>query len=744
VLSHPGKIKMTYGIVDNKDDMKGEQATLARIKANIERSVLYWKPNAKRFHQFQRFTFKTALTTSDQSSLNAAQKPILEFNIINAPLSRQCGEFSKQEPSIEVSARAGKQVDPKVIEFIDGHLRYIFDEAKKHNVQYGAYRDSMSGGYSQLKYENEYESEMSFDQVIRVTKTYNPTMTGFDPNAKEVDKSDAEFYYEIFPMDREEFKRKYKDIPLDQLQFTKIDGMFNWSFRNQEQYVVILAHYYEKVRTSKDIVLLANNQTMIKKEYEKKLEKYIAEGHIEQPPEIIEERKADFVHIKRYTVMESKILEQKDTLYKHNNIVFVDGDSVVIQDEDNSNMEQFTKPYVYHAEGLQRLTNFTGQVIGNDFENMVMHKFMIAEEALPVQEDAIDAWTNPQQAQLLVYKAYADFDPNKPLPLPQPVNRIGLPPEVLATFNNSMQMLQNILGSYDASLAQASEQQISGVAIVEAATLSNAAAMPYVVNYMQALTQLANGIIDLIPKLNKRARELPIIRKDGTKHNVKINQDGGVMLNYNSTDLQVKVEAGVNFAIAKNKALQQLTLLMKVSPEFAAFMNEVGLETLLDNIEFRNSDLLRAKVKQWQQMKEEQKKQQPNPEMIKAQAAQQQAQNQAKQIQLAEGNLQNEMQKTHFKSEELQAKTALDTERLVVEKEKADNERLDIMLAAGESKDKMESALAKAEAEEFRALTDLKLKAHHQDHTQFKELGELAIKHHSATKPEPKKHEEKK
>lgn len=730
---------MTYGTVDDKQDSNSEQAKLARIKNNIERAILYWKPNAKQFHKFQKFVFKTAITSSDKASLNQAQKPILEFNIVNSPLSRQCGEFSKQEPSIEVSARAGKKVDPQVIEFVDGHLRYIFDEAKSHNVQYGTYRDSLSGGYSQLKYENVYENEMSFDQVIRVKKTHNPTMTGFDPMAKEVDKSDAEFYFELFPMDKEQFKKEHPKVPIDTLKFVKADGLFNWSFKNQEQYVVILAAYYEKVRTKKNIVLLANNQIMEKEEYEKEVKQWVDAGNIAQPPTIIEERETDKIHIRRSLIIESKILEEKDTLYKHNNIVFVDGDSVIIQDEDTSNMEQFTKPYVYHAEGLQRLTNFTGQVIGNDFENMVMHKFMIAEEALPTQEDSIEAWNNVQQAQLLIYKAYADFNPDKPLPMPQPVNRIGLPPEVLATFNNSMQMLQNILGSYDASLAQASEQQISGVAIVEAATLSNAAAMPYVVNYMQALTQLANGIVDLIPKLNKRARELPIIKKDGTKSNVKINQEGGITLNYDSNDLQVKVEAGVNFAIAKNKALQQLTLLMKVSPEFAEFMNEVGLETLLDNIEFRNADILRGKVKQWQQMKAQQKQQQPDPEMIKAQAAQMQAQNQAKQVQLAEANMQNEMHKTQLKGEELQAKTALDVERLVVEKEKADNERLEIMLAAGESKDKLDSALAKAEAEELRALADLKLKAHHQEHTQFKELAETAIKHHTATKSSEKK-----
>ena len=730
---------MAYGVVDSESkENKDEQHKLAKMKANVERSIIYWKENAKRFHKFQRFAFKTAISVSDKSSLNEAEIPPIEFNVVNAPISRQCGEFSKQEPSIEVSAKAGKQVDPKLLEFLDGHLRYILDDAKKHNFQYQTYRDAVSGGYSQMKYEPEYEDEMSFDQVIKVKKTYNTTMTGFDPMAVEVDKSDAEFYFELFPIDKEQFKQDHKDIPLDSLKFIKNDNMFNWSFKNQEQYVIIVCYYYEKVRTKKKIVLLANNQVMVKEEYEEEVKKWIEAGNIAQPPAIIDERETKIISIKRTSFIESQILEEKPTYYKHNNIIFVDGDSVIIQDEDNANMEQFTKPYIYHAEGLQRLTNFTGQLIANDFENMTQNKFMMPEEALPTQEDALNAWMTPQQASLLVYKAYSDVEMEKPLPPPQPVPRVGLPQEVLATFNSSMQMLQNILGSYDASLAQASEQQMSGIAIVEAATLSNAAAMPYIVNYMQALTQLANGIVDLIPKLNKRPRMLPIITKDGEKKDVAINQEGGVSMDYQSNHIQVRVEAGVNFAIAKNKALQQLTLLMKVSPQFAEFMNEVGLETLLDNIEFRNADLLRAKVKEWQQMKQQQKQQQPDPEMVKAQAMQMQAQNQQMQMKLAEGQLQNEMMKTQLKGEEVTSKVMLDTERLIVEKEKVDNDRLKIMQQAGESQDKLEIGLAKAEAEEVRAAADLHMRAHHQEHTQFKELGELAVKHHQATKKEIK------
>jgi hypothetical protein len=252
---------------------------------------------------------------------------------------------------------------------------------------------------------------------------------------------------------------------------------------------------------------------------------------------------------------------------------------------------------------------------------------------------------------------------------------------------------------------------------------------------MQSLTTVANCIVDLIPKLNKGARELPIIRKDGKKLNVKINQEGGLPLSYDSSHIQVNVEAGVNFAIAKNKALQQLTLLMKISPEFSEFMNEVGLETLLDNIEFRNSDLLKSKVDKWKQMKEQQKQNQPDPEAIKAQALQQQ-------VKLQEQQLQNEVQKTQLKGEEISAKATLETERLVLDKEKADNERLEIMMKAGESQDKLQIAIAKAHAEEERARADLGLKEHHQHHTQFRELGELAVKHHVATKPEDKKENE--
>lgn len=707
---------------------KEYQDELPALKKNVERTVSGFRDNVDRFHKFQKFLFKTAITPTDESALNTAQKPVLEFNITNAPVSRQCGEFSKQEPSIEVMAEFGSPIDPKVLEIVDGHLRHIIFESKKHNTQYMAYRDSLSGGFFNFKVWTEYAHEMSFDQVIKFGRTFNPTFTYYDLMAREVDKSDAEFCFEIFPMDKEQFKRDYPDIPVESLTYLKLDTEFNWSYKNQEQYVIILVDYYKKKKTRKTIVKLADNQVMPEEHYEEFVAEWNRQQRTEQPPAIIDERESDFTTIMRYRFIEDNVIEVEEMQSKHQPLIFGDGDSAILQEDSSSTLEQFTKPYIYHAEGLQRMTNFAGQMIANDFENMVMNKFMVAEEALPSQEDSVTAWSTPQKADVLIYKALYDNNPDQQLPPPTTVPRVGLPPEVITTFNNAMNMLQAILGSYDASLATGNNK-VSGDAIVESATLSNSAAMPYVVNYMQALTRVAIVIVDWMPRYYKTPRTIPVINKEGKRDFIKINQDGGVNFNYDSNQLSVRVEAGVNFAIAKNQALEQLTMLMKVSPLFAEFMSE-NMETLLDNVDFRNSDIVKSKAEEWLRRKKEKAANQPNPDMIKVQVMQQQDQ---QQFQIAQEKLKNEEQLTQLKAEELASKSMLDTERVILEKAKVENERMAIAQKSGESEAKMEASIMKSRAEEERAIADMHIAAHKTGHDMALDI---ANHHHEVNKHE--------
>ena len=687
---------------------KDAQEQLKRIKKNIECSFISFKQNNERFHDFFRFVFKSTLELEDEENLRALGKPIIEFNILNAFLSRLCGEFSKQEPSISVRADNGDEVDEQTIKVVEGHLRHILEEAKKRNTQYNIYKDQLGGGFSSLKLITEYAHEKSFDQVIKLMRVYEPTLTGYDPLAREMDKSDAQYSFELYPLPEEEFKRRYPDEEISSTDSVSSTEDFKWYYEDEGKKVILLADYYEKKKKRKQIVRLADNKVMTKDEYDKFLEDYKENGYIEQPPAIAEgPRWTEFVIVCRYILMGNKVLEYKETDYPSLPHIFVDGDSVTLKD--SGRYGQFTKPYVYHAKGIQRLKNLAGQALGNDLETMVMHKFMIAKESIPDEPDYQKALTNPQIANTLIFNAFMNNDPNKPVPPPREINRIPAPPEVAGTFTTADQVTQNIIGSYDAALG-INDNQLSGIAVVEAATQSNATAMPYVVGHMQALTRAAQNIVEMIPKYYVTPRTIPIIDDEGNRSYIPINQNNQKTFNYDENALQVHVEAGVNFTIAKNKALQQIIGLMNASPAFAEFMNSEGLDVLLDNVEFRGSDILTNRVEKWLQ-KVEQMKQQAQQNDPQAMQAQMQAQMMQQKMQLEQMNLQ-------LKGQQLQVETMLRSEQILVEKEKVDNEKLAILQKAGESEAHLNVAMVKADAEIERARADLQMK-----HT------DMALKH---------------
>jgi hypothetical protein len=692
------------------------RAQLKSIKRDIETSTSYFKKNNDRFHEFFKFVFQTAISEADTSCLSTAGKPLIEFNITNAPISRLCGEFSKQMPSISVVAENGMPVDEQTIMIVEGHIRHIIDDANKHNAQYNIYKDQLGGGFSSWKVFTEYAHDMTFDQVIKARKTYDATLVGFDQNAREASKYDSEFAYEFFPMPKDKFKDKYPNVDLNLLSFNMPTENLSWSYSAENQDIILVCDFYKKKRRKIELLRVAGHGDMTKNEYDKLVAQMIADNRPEQLPVVTKRRKTTKQYICRYRIVGVEVIDYEEMDYKYLPLVFVDGDSAIIKDGSSAAYKQFTKPYVYHAKGIQRLVNFAGQVIGNDFENMVMHKFMVAKESIPQEEEYQEAYKNMQIAQTFVYNAFMDGDPDKAIPAPREIVRVGLPPEVINTFNTSMQMLQNILGSYDAALG-INDNQLSGTAIVEAATQSNAAAMPYVVSHMQALTHVATIILDLIPKYYKTPRTIPILDSEGNRSYQKVNQQGAPSFNYDENALSVKVEAGPNFAIQKARALNQIMMLMQASPLFAQFMNEIGLSYILDNMEFRGSDILAEKSKQWMQQLQQkmaQQAQQPDPNMMR--------------LQVEQGKLQE-------KAANNQVVNQLKAQELTISKEKADNDRLKIELDAGSTHNEIMVKVLQAEAEEQRAQADVDIKHMDMSHKRDKEAAEMEMKkasmHHS-------------
>ena len=690
---------------DKKEELK-------QLIKQVEDTFSYLKPNFERFHKFRKFVYQSNLTEIDRAVLRAQGKPDVEFNISEQEISKLLGEFAKQQPSVSVSSQIGKKVNPEIIQAVEDHARYIIFEANKNGCEYECYKDTLSGGFSWMKVSLEYLNEMSSHQKICISRVFDPTLCGYDRMAVTPTKMDGNFVFQMYPMSIEHFKTEYPKVYIEKSRNQAIGG-FSWTYTAGLNDVVMLCEMYCKKRKKVQVVTLLDGQTMLYSEYKQAKQEYEADlTNLEQFPAFVgKPRWTTKTTIWRYLFTNTDIIECDETIFKEFPLVYIPGNDMLIRDDVNGSVQLMTRPYVLNLYGAQRLKNYAGQCWANELENMVQHKFMVANETLPEQSDYLEAWLDPQKPSTLVYNAYSLDKPNKQLPLPQPVPRVPMPPEIAGAFTAMDQLSQVILGSFNPQ--NMNQQNLSGDSIVEASIQSNFTAMPYIVGYLQAWSHVLQVCVSVMPKIYMFPREIPVNSIDNRQKTLKINQPDGLSFKYNDDDLEVKVEAGVNFNVQKNRALSQIIALMKVSPVFAQFINQEGLDILLDNIEIRGIDALKQKVDEFAEKMKQQQAQamQNNPEMKKLELK-------AKELEL---NSHHEM-----------IDDQLAATKLSLQKEELDIKKMQAEADVGMKQSELDAKLEKVDAERSRSQVDLAVKlidVQHKTRQQAHEHAEKIAKH---------------
>ncbi len=693
---------------------------LQELKKRVKEAHQYFDANIRRFNDFTRFVCKSSLTAQERGALRQMQKPQIEFNILEAYVNRLLGEFAKSTPdpvarvADGVPSNALTQDLIQQVEVVQAHLKAILSDGANDMLPYNIMKDSYIGGFSVMKTGTEYVNEMSFEQNIFVSRVFDPTLCFFDPMARDSHKGDGQYCGELYPLTREMFEEEYGKGIADEMKFTKAVGDFDWSFKNDTQEIIVVCDYYEKKAKKTKILKLSNGVSVTRERYKQFLEEWERRGHLEQPPLPVEERWTVIENICRYRICESKVLDYVETDFKYLPLVFVDGNSAIIKEGGAS--EQMTRPYVYHAEGIQRLKNFSGQSLANELENSPQGKFILPKEAIIKEHQ--DVWKNPQQAKAFIYNGYIEVDGQKvPCPPPREFTRTPIPPEISGTFRMSDEMTQAILGSYDGA-AGVNRSDISGIAFARSAIQSNSASMPYIVGYIKALQRVSEIIVDLIPKYYRTPRSMPITKPDGKRSHIEINKKGSLYMNYDPNHMEVTVDIGVNFAMQKEIALQTIIQLTQASPMFAQFMGTNGLEILLDNIEIKGIDGIKQKAMEFEKEQRQQAQQKAQAEQQKMQAEAQQMQQQG---QIEQQKQQMEMQQAQKvlnspTIEELgvmsiQEKAKVDAATLALKERDAETKFLDVMAKIEMSGAEIDMKEAQQDAEtareEIKAVVEL-------------------------------------
>lgn len=699
---------------------------LDKIKQSVEQAYIYFRPNYERYHQFMRFVYKSTLTEDDIAVLATLGRPQIEFNMMEAYLSRLRGEFSRMEPGFIIRAQDGfDDIDPQLISILEAHFRAILNDSDNDGFSYDVYTDLLVGGFSVVEVYTDYISPMSMDQKICAQRVFDPTLCGFDPLARKSHKGDGSFCFQLFPKERDEVEREYGSNALKGLKYARNFAGFNWSYRAARRDIVLMCQFDQKHYKKEKITKLSNGRTISVKHYEELLGMWEEAGYIEQPPIPIGKTRDTIIEeITRYTFSGAELVEVQKTNFNMLPLIFFDGNSAILRDNNDSTAEQMTRPYIYNVRDAQRLKNYAGQSLANELENTVEHKFIASVESIP--EDYIDAYIDVQKPGTLLYNAFHDGNPDIPLQPPREIVRTPIPPQISETFQMTDNLIQGILGSYDAALG-IQNNELSGVAIMQGAMHSNAAAMPYTVGFMKGWNRLAQQFLDLIPKYYVTPRSLPIVEPDGKRSYQTINKPGNPFMNYDPMSLDVKVEAGVNFAVQKQISLETIIQLMQTSETFAQFINTKGLGILLDNIEIRGIDGLRQAAGQF--MQETAQKQAQMEQMAQQQAAQQLDPKQVMAMQA-----QAEMAKVAQKKEAVQTQAQVDILKIstddAVKNKQADIDFLKVMADIQGAGVDQAIKQEKLDAENARTAVEMSVNvsAHHHDIAHKDREHELNVK----------------
>jgi hypothetical protein len=470
----------------------------------------------------------------------------------------------------------------------------------------------------------------------------------------------------------------------------------------------MVADYYEKKKREIELVLLSDGAVLEHKDYKKMIKEW---DDIAMPPSIVGRPRKSFVEeITRYRLIENQVIEEVQTDFEMLPIIFVDGNSVMIKTPKNGNVRQMTRPYVYHAKGAQRLKNYAGISWANEIENTVQHKFMVAKEALPKEEEFMQAYKDVQKANVLVFNSVYEEDPDKPIGNPvREIQRVPMPPEIASAFTGTDQLIQNVLGTYDAALG-INNNQLSGIAIVEAATQNNATAMPFIVGFLQGYQRAAQCYVNLMPKYYTTPRTLPLIDEEGKKGYIKINQDEGVDMDFDASEFNVLLKAGASFQVQKSRTIGMLKEAASMSPLFGQFMAEKGIGFILDNMEGRGIEQLKEMVGEWVKEMQQQKQ-------LAMQSQMQQAQNNP-----AVMKNQIEMKKVQMDAVKSEKQFQIDMKQLEL-----DEKKILADLAMTDSQDEVQRL--KAQTERFAKQTEVQLKKMDMRHNHFHDNLDKHLKH---------------
>lgn len=486
--------------------------------------------------------------------------PALTFNQLPAFVGQILGARRVNEASVKiVPSDSG---DPDVAEVRTGIIRAIERQSRAQHVYNTAHLNQVVGGEGNFQIALEFTENDVFTQDIKIQAIPNPFAVLWDRNSLDPTGKDARHCFVVDYITQDDFKEFYPDeVPAD---FGGSGGNITDGMRHSGWFKdgdVRIAAYWRMVTEVRTLALMADDGH-VEDVTDEPRESYIQRVAINQQTGLPYIRRAPRSFAEMYLVSGHAVLEGPYRLPIPRLPVFrAMGWEVFVGEERRRwGLVRFLKD-------PQRMYNYWRSVIAENLMKQPKATWLAGQSAVEGHETSFRDSADSDDP-LLVYNDEAGAAPVRVPPA-------QIDSALITEAGTVQQELKSISNIHEANLGQVSNE-VSGRALVARQQISELGALLYQSNLNDAIEECGKVINALMGFVYDTTRTLKVVDQDGNQESVTVNGAGGPDITAGKYD--VVVTTGPSFATRKQEARESILAFINAAPQTAAVVSDLLAE----------------------------------------------------------------------------------------------------------------------------------------------------------------------
>lgn len=574
-----------------------EEALLKIARERARDGATYWKDNWEWAEDDLKFLSGEQWPPGVKSERELEQRPCLVNNVLPTFVDQVMGDQLQNKPSIKVSA-----VDPAHVDTPEGEqqelkisnragkkdysLGEVFTGAIK-NIEYNcdaetaydmAFQSALESGMGYLRVLSDYANEETFDQELLIKHISDQFSVIIDPNAREIDKSDASWIIIDDNMPKDAFKEQYPGVEAEALASSTDQG--EW----YTEKTVRVSEYFTRELILKEQSLLSDGRLVWAEDLEPILDELAAQGITVERSRKVKTYKVIWRKITGNAVLEGPIELDCTTIP----VVPVWGKSITIK------KKTIYRSLIRYSKDAQRMANYWDSAAAESIALAPKAPFIGAEGHTEGREDE---WENANTKNLAILTYVPQF-PNDPGPKRDQPSAV--PAAELTMASTATDKIKGTIGMFDASIG-AQGNETSGRAIIARQRESDTGTFKFIDNLSKAIVRIGRLLVEMIPATYDTERVMRLKFEDETEDYVVLNQqvfddessEWVTIHDLNVSKYDVVVKTGPAYSTQRMEAAEAMIQFAQAVPAAAAVMADL----IAQNMDWPGSDVITERLK---------------------------------------------------------------------------------------------------------------------------------------------------